>query len=57
MHMRQLNRACETESDREWEKLDLRAPPVQVLSCLKTGARPASETSALIYGMDKSKIN
>jgi len=57
VHMRQLNRACETESDREWEKLDLRAPPVQVLSCLKTGARPASETSALIYGMDKSKIN
>jgi len=55
--MRQFNRTCETEGDGDWEKLDLKSPPVQALSCLKTEARPASDTSALINRMDKPKIN
>jgi len=50
--MRQLNNTCKTEGDCDWEQLDLRAPPVQVLSCLKMEAQPASETSILIYRMD-----
>jgi len=57
VHMRQFNRTCETEGDGDWEKLDLKSPPVQALSCLKTEARPASDTSALINRMDKPKIN
>jgi hypothetical protein len=52
VHIRQLNNTCETESNSDWEQLDLRAPPVQVLSCPKKESQPSFEASLLIYSTD-----